>query len=53
MKMQNETIICSPRSRLPEISVPDERSFFGADTLVEELSTSILLSEDQVPWGTI
>jgi hypothetical protein len=38
---QNKIITCSPRSRLPKISV------------VEELSTSALLPEDQVPQGTI
>jgi hypothetical protein len=52
-EMQNETIICSPKIMQPEIGWPDERSFFGADALVEELSTSALLPKDQVPWGTI
>jgi hypothetical protein len=52
-KRQNETIICSPRSRLPEIDALDEQGFFGADALVEELSTSALFLEDRVPQGTI
>jgi hypothetical protein len=50
---QNKTIMCSPKSMLLEIGSPNERSFFGVDALVEELSTSVLLLEDLVPRGTI